>query len=164
MSTKTIFVTGGNRSIGFGIVQRLVQRSAINKIIIASRQRSDAEKAIEELQNMGYKAPFFPISLELTDDDSIRNAVAEVDQKFGKLDGPYLIFDFLAQANNKHSPNQQRRHCHAGRLTRRLPQDVERNLQCERILRSHYFRALFALAPQIQRPTHRQHLLGSWIV
>jgi NAD(P)-dependent dehydrogenase (short-subunit alcohol dehydrogenase family) len=86
-SAKTILVTGGNRSIGFGIVQRLAQRSSENNIIIASRQKENAEKAISELQALGFKNPFHPISLDITDDESIRNAVAEVDLKFGKLDG-----------------------------------------------------------------------------
>lgn len=87
MSARTILVTGGNRSIGFGIVQRLAQHSSQNTIIIGSRQKSNAEKAISDLQDMGFKSRFCPIALELTDDDSIRKAVAEVDQKFGKLDG-----------------------------------------------------------------------------
>jgi NAD(P)-dependent dehydrogenase (short-subunit alcohol dehydrogenase family) len=86
-SAKTILVTGGNRSIGFGIVQRLAQRSSENNIIIAARQKENAEKAISELQALGFKNPFHPISLDITDDESIRNAVAEVDLKFGKLDG-----------------------------------------------------------------------------
>lgn len=91
MSTcaKTILVTGGNRSIGFGIVQRLAQRSSENNIIIASRQKENAEKAISELQALGFKNPLHAISLDITDDESIRNAVAEVDQKFGKLDGTF---------------------------------------------------------------------------
>jgi NAD(P)-dependent dehydrogenase (short-subunit alcohol dehydrogenase family) len=94
MSAKTILVTGGNRSIGFGIVKRLAQRSSVNNIIIASRQKDHAENSISELQSMGFKSPFHAISLELTDDDSIRKAVSEVDQKFGKLDGMCVNLDF----------------------------------------------------------------------
>ncbi len=88
-SARTVLVTGGNRSIGFGIVQRLAQRSSENNIIIASRQRQDGEKAVSELQTLGFKNPFHAISLDITDDESIRNAVAEVDQMFGKLDGTF---------------------------------------------------------------------------
>ncbi len=116
MSAKTILVTGGNRSIGFGIVQRLAQTSNVNSIIIASRQKGDAEKSISELQNMGFKSPFHAISLELTDDDSIRQAVVEVDQKFGKLDGTFTKHrnsSTIIDVNR--SPHQQRRHSHARR-------------------------------------------------
>ena len=91
-SAKTILVTGGNRSIGFGIVQRLGQRSSETNIIIASRKKQDGEKAISELEALGFKNPFHPISLDITDDESIRNAVDEVDQKFGKLDGTLASF------------------------------------------------------------------------
>lgn len=46
MSPKIVLVTGGNRGIGFGIVQALAQRSEENTIVIASRKKSDAEEAI----------------------------------------------------------------------------------------------------------------------
>lgn len=92
MSAKSILITGGNRSIGFGIVQRLAQRSDNNNIIIASRKKEDAEKAISELKGMEYESPFHAIALDVTNDDSIRDAVAEVEEKFGKLDGTYPIF------------------------------------------------------------------------
>ena len=87
MGPRIILVTGGNRSIGFGTVQALAQRSSENTIVIASRQKANAEKAILELQVMGLEAPFFPLSLDVTDDESIRAAVAEVGREFGKLDG-----------------------------------------------------------------------------
>ena len=91
MSPKTILVTGGNRSIGFGIVQSLAQRSSENTIIIASRQKANAKKAIYELKDMGLTSMFYPLVLDVTQDDSIRAAVAEVYQEFGKLDGESSI-------------------------------------------------------------------------
>lgn len=87
MPSKTILVTGGNRSIGFGIVRQLAQRSPKNNIIIASRDKKNAEQAVTELRTMGFKAPFHPLLLDVDNDDSIKAAVAEVQDKYGVLDG-----------------------------------------------------------------------------
>ena len=146
MSAKTILVTGGNRSIGFGIVQRLAQRSSSNNIIIASRQKDHAEKSILELQSMGFKSSFHAISLELTDDDSIRKAVAEVDQKFGKLDGMKVRFDRCQVTDNDFSPHQQRWYSSSRRRATRLPCRLDRSLQRQRLLRSCYLGTVFTSA------------------
>ena len=87
MSPKTILVTGGNRGIGFGIVQALAQSSSENNIIIASRQKTNAEKAVSELRGMGLTSSLYPLALDVTSDDSIEAAVAEVERQFGGLDG-----------------------------------------------------------------------------
>ena len=99
MSPKVILVTGGNRSIGFGIVRSLAQRSSENTIIIASRDKANAERAIVDLQNMGLKSPFYPLAFDISSDDSIRSAVAEVREKFGKLDGR-LPSDLILATHN----------------------------------------------------------------
>ena len=90
MTAKTILITGGNRGIGFGIVQRLAQRSDINTIIIAARKKEDGEKAIAEMRNLGHDSSFHAMALDVTDDESIHAAVAEVVDKFGKLDGTFF--------------------------------------------------------------------------
>ena len=98
MAPKVILVTGGNRSIGFGIVQSIAQRSSEHTVIIASRKKENAETAIAQLKDMGLCTACYPLALDVTDDDSIRAAVAEVDQKFGKLDG---------QSDLSHRPSTQ---------------------------------------------------------
>lgn len=87
MPGKTILVTGGNRGIGFGIVQGLAQRSSEHTIIIASRKKSDAEEAIDEVKRLGFKNRLYPLQLDVTSDESIRVAVEEVRAEFGRLDG-----------------------------------------------------------------------------
>lgn len=90
MLSKRILVTGGNRSLGLGIVQAILQLSTDQTIIIASRDKTNAEQAITELKGKGFQASMYPLTLDVTDDESIRAAVAEVDNKFGKLDGKNL--------------------------------------------------------------------------
>lgn len=87
MSPKVILVTGANRGIGFGIVQSLAQMSSENVIIVASRQKDAAEKAIEELKKLSLDSSFHPLALDVTSDNSIQAAVEEIGKKFGRLDG-----------------------------------------------------------------------------
>lgn len=86
MAPKIILITGGNRGIGFGIVQALTQRSVENTLIVASRKRDDAEEAIAEAERAGCQNPFYPLALDVTSNDSIMSAVAEVKRAFGRLD------------------------------------------------------------------------------
>lgn len=87
MPTKTILVTGANRGIGFAIVHLLAKRAPDNTIILACRSSQKANDAIDQLKELGLKANFHALELDVADDDSIHNAVASVDQKFGGLDG-----------------------------------------------------------------------------
>lgn len=87
MSSKIILITGGNRGVGFGIVQALAQKSSEHTIVIASRKKSDAEDAIVEAQKLGLRNSFYPLALDVTSDDSIDAAVDQVEREFGRLDG-----------------------------------------------------------------------------
>ena len=91
MSPKIILVTGANRGIGYGIVHSLAQMSSENTIIVASRQKQAAEKAIEELKAIGLETPFHPLALDVTSDESIQAAVDEVEKTFGRLDGMLIV-------------------------------------------------------------------------
>ncbi|OQO09931.1 hypothetical protein B0A48_04286 [Cryoendolithus antarcticus] len=81
-----MLVTGGNRGIGLSIVRGLAERAPDGTIIVASRQGSAAEGAIATLQQEGVKATFHALSLDVTNDESIRTAVQEVNSVFGHLD------------------------------------------------------------------------------
>ena len=87
MASKIILVTGGNRSIGHGIVTQLARQAPQNTIIIASRKKENAEKAIAELKASGMEAELYPLMLDVDIDESIKAAVNEVDGQFGRLDG-----------------------------------------------------------------------------
>jgi len=87
MSSKITLVTGGHRGIGLGIVQALLQRSTTSTIIIASRRKEDAEQAIARLVDRGSKASLYPLVLDVTSDESIASAVAEIRERLGRVDG-----------------------------------------------------------------------------
>ena len=90
MSSKIILVTGGHRGIGLGIVQAILQRSTTSAIIIASRRKEDAEQAIARLVDRGSKASLYPLVLDVTSDDSIKDAVVKIREEFGRIDGEQL--------------------------------------------------------------------------
>lgn len=97
MSTsKIVLITGGNRGIGFGTLEAICQKSSEHTIIIASRKESDARNAIQEAQRLGHRNPFSAIVLDITKDESIDAAVADVEKEFGRLDGED---DLLGRAN-----------------------------------------------------------------
>jgi NAD(P)-dependent dehydrogenase (short-subunit alcohol dehydrogenase family) len=87
MSSKVLLVTGGNRGIGYCIVQAICQRSPNHTVIVASRSKANAEKAISELKSEVSAVTFFPLALDITNDGSIEAAVEDVGKAFGKLDG-----------------------------------------------------------------------------
>ena len=83
----TILVTGGNRGIGFGIVQAISRRLPTSTVIIACRSISAGNGAIDEGKKLGLTASLDVIQLDIEDDESITKAVSAVESKYGKLDG-----------------------------------------------------------------------------
>ena len=74
-------VTGGNRGIGFAIAQGLLQKGLM--VIITARSLEKAKQAAEKLQAYG---EVVPIELDVTDDNSIEQAVETIAQNTSKLD------------------------------------------------------------------------------
>ena len=87
MASKIILVTGGNRGIGLGVVKSTLQASTDHTIIIASRDKSNAEQTIQQLHETTPKALLYPLTLDVADDESVQAAVIGVQREFGKLDG-----------------------------------------------------------------------------
>ncbi|KST61867.1 SDR family oxidoreductase [Mastigocoleus testarum] len=81
--SKTALVTGGNRGIGFAIARGLMQKGY--EVIITSRSLDKAKEAAEKLQEFG---KVIPIELDVTDDDSIEQALNTLNQnhKIPRLD------------------------------------------------------------------------------
>jgi NAD(P)-dependent dehydrogenase (short-subunit alcohol dehydrogenase family) len=72
-------VTGGNRGIGLAIAQGLINRDY--EVIITARSIESAQKAAEHL---GEKA--IPLELDVSDDNSIAQAIAILIQQIDRLD------------------------------------------------------------------------------
>lgn len=80
LGDKIIIVTGGAKGIGEGIVKVLVNEGAIPVII--GRNEADNLKTLEALGANG-----FQVAAELSDPEECRKAVAQVVEKYGRIDG-----------------------------------------------------------------------------
>ena len=78
-SKPVALVTGGNRGIGFAIAQGLIAKDY--KVMITARSLTSAEQAAEKLAGT-----VVPIALDISQDDSIEQAVATIRQRSDRLD------------------------------------------------------------------------------
>jgi NAD(P)-dependent dehydrogenase (short-subunit alcohol dehydrogenase family) len=78
-TNKRALVTGGNRGIGLAIAQGLINRDY--EVIITARSIESAQTAAEQL---GEKA--IPLELDVSDDNSIAQAIAILTQQIARLD------------------------------------------------------------------------------
>lgn len=79
-------ITGGNRGIGYAIAKLLAARLTSPTIIIGCRDVASGKKAADELRGEGVTVDVDVVRLDIEDDSSIREAVAVISQKYGKLD------------------------------------------------------------------------------
>jgi len=70
LKNKTIIITGGSLGIGFAIAKKCVQDGA--RVIIASRNKTDLENALTELNSIG-KEKNLSYSLDIGDLNAVRN-------------------------------------------------------------------------------------------
>ncbi|MGV3657281.1 MAG: SDR family oxidoreductase [Chitinophagaceae bacterium] len=83
LKDKIIIVTGGAKGIGNGIVKVLSEEGAIP--VIVGHNKEDNEKAVAEIEERGATA--FAVYAELTKPEDCARAVADVLEKFGRIDG-----------------------------------------------------------------------------
>ncbi|MDZ7936271.1 MAG: SDR family oxidoreductase [Emticicia sp.] len=83
LSDKVIIVTGGAKGIGEGIVKVLANEGAIPVII--GRNETDNLKLVNEILAFGQKCE--QVVAELSQPDDCEKAIAEINQKFGRIDG-----------------------------------------------------------------------------
>lgn len=83
LKNKLIIVTGGAKGIGLGICRVLADEGAIPVII--GRNEDDNKMAVQEIVNAGGRAEF--VTAELTKKEECENAVKQVIQDFGRIDG-----------------------------------------------------------------------------
>ena len=82
LTDKVAIVTGGRGLYGASISEGLCEAGAI--VIIASRNGAKCEEYAETLRAKGYKAE--GMSLDLSDDDSIKQLAKDVWEKYGRID------------------------------------------------------------------------------
>ena len=82
MKEKTVFITGANKGIGFGIAKHLGLSGW--RIIIGARNQERAEKAIRELTALGIDVPGW-VNVELADLASVEKAARELNDKYSEL-------------------------------------------------------------------------------
>jgi NAD(P)-dependent dehydrogenase (short-subunit alcohol dehydrogenase family) len=80
--TRVALVTGANRGIGFATLRQLARLGLI--AVMGSRSKANGLKAATALQAEGLITPV--VALDVTDEASVRAAVAEVLGEFGRID------------------------------------------------------------------------------
>ncbi|QNR23425.1 SDR family oxidoreductase [Croceimicrobium hydrocarbonivorans] len=80
---KVAFITGGNKGIGFGIAQALLEQGM--KVAISSRNLETAQSAAQELEDStGGKV--LPLAVNVREYDHLESACGNIIAKFGRLD------------------------------------------------------------------------------
>jgi len=97
ITNKTVLVTGGGSGIGFEIAKLLGEKG--NHVIITSRTEAKLQQAASQLKNVDF------IAADITNETAVENLVAQVQQKYGKLDvlinnaGNAYVYDLGAETN-----------------------------------------------------------------
>jgi 3-oxoacyl-[acyl-carrier protein] reductase len=80
---KTAFITGGSKGIGLGIAQVLINEGI--KVAVTSRSQAAADEAADLLNK---QKPGFALGIEsdVRDFDSLKAAVGQVEQLWGRID------------------------------------------------------------------------------
>jgi NAD(P)-dependent dehydrogenase (short-subunit alcohol dehydrogenase family) len=80
--TRIALVTGGNRGIGLEVVRQLSRNGLL--AVLCSRNVEKGREAAAKLASEGLEPPV--VALDVTDEASVRSAVAEVMNLFGRVD------------------------------------------------------------------------------
>ena len=84
MNNKVIVITGGSRGIGLETTLDLLRQGAT--VIIASRDKIQANEAIESIKNKTNISRCIFMHLDLTDYDNINQFVEKIKNNYGKID------------------------------------------------------------------------------
>ena len=82
LKERVAIVTGGNGGIGLGMAEGLAAAGA--SVVVAARDESKAEVAVESLAGLGVRSGF--VALEARDEASCRNLIEAVMRDFGRVD------------------------------------------------------------------------------
>ena len=101
MTTKTVLITGANKSIGFATARQLGQLG--HRIWLGCRDVSRGQVASESLVSQGYDVRL--LAIDVTSDDSVEAAAARVQDEDGRLD--VLINNAGIPGGHPAAPSQQ---------------------------------------------------------
>ncbi|CAM3366797.1 SDR family oxidoreductase [Paenibacillus taichungensis] len=79
---QVALVTGGNRGIGYELVKQLAQTGF--RVLLACRDPKTGREAAQKLKESNLDVSF--LRMDVSDQDSIRKAADEVNEKYGRLD------------------------------------------------------------------------------
>jgi NAD(P)-dependent dehydrogenase (short-subunit alcohol dehydrogenase family) len=79
---RIVAVTGGSDGLGLAIATEFAQTGAT--VVLLARNRERLAVAAENLNRAGHKA--IPVVADVTDDNSVEKAVAQISTDFGRLD------------------------------------------------------------------------------
>lgn len=82
LENRVALVTGGTSGIGEATAKAYAEAGA--KVAVAGRDEKDGARIVEEIEKAGGKAIF--VKLDVTDPDSIKEAVAKTKQELGPID------------------------------------------------------------------------------
>jgi NAD(P)-dependent dehydrogenase (short-subunit alcohol dehydrogenase family) len=85
LTGKVVFITGASRGIGAAAARLFAREGAA--VVLAARNTAALETVVDQVRADGGVADAVP--LDLADPESIRAAVARVDQLHGRLDGAF---------------------------------------------------------------------------
>jgi NAD(P)-dependent dehydrogenase (short-subunit alcohol dehydrogenase family) len=78
---RVVLVTGGGRGLGPEIARQLVSGDEPHTVVVAAR---DAQAAAATAKELGERA--WPLTLDVTDPESVQAAVEAIDRRHGRLD------------------------------------------------------------------------------
>ena len=82
MSIRTALITGASRGIGRACALALSEAGA--RVALAARSQEQLDTLAGEIRNQGREA--FPVAMDLSNADSIKEAIARVAKEFGRID------------------------------------------------------------------------------
>ncbi|KAF2841165.1 short chain dehydrogenase/reductase [Patellaria atrata CBS 101060] len=86
MASTVVLITGANSGVGYATTAVLVEASSEFHVIMAGRSLDKLQTAMSEIQATGIKGSLSTLYMDITDDESIKQAADTVMKDRGRLD------------------------------------------------------------------------------